>query len=146
MWRVHVPDGGDVVVRLPRRPATAETVHRELTLLRLISESSIASVVSTPPVRHVGEPHEVFPHRWAILGWLDGSDAWSARVALDGRCERLAADLAEAVLAIGRLRDMPVPYRRPGGRGGPLVPLDGAWTGGWMILGGVPPTSSTSLP
>lgn len=123
MWRVHVPDGADVVVRLPRRPPTAGTVDQELTLLRLISESSVATVVGTPPVHHVGEPHEVFPHRWAVLGWLDGSDAWSARAALDGRFEQLAADLAEAVLAIGRLRGMPVPQRERGGRGGPLEPL-----------------------
>lgn len=123
MWHVHVPDGADVVVRLPRRPPPAETVDHELTLLRRISESSVAAVVSTPPVRHVGEPHEVFPHRWAILGWLDGTDAWSARAALDGRCERLAADLAEAVPEICGLRDMPVPHAKPGWRGGPLVPL-----------------------
>ena len=123
MWRVHVADSTDVVVRLPRRPSTAETVEQELTLLRLISESSVVSVARTPPVCHVGEPHEVFPHRWAVLGWLDGSDAWSARAALDGRLDGLAADLAAAVLAIGRLQGMPVPRRPPGARGGPLAPL-----------------------
>jgi aminoglycoside phosphotransferase (APT) family kinase protein len=123
MWRVHLPRGGDVVVRLPRRRDTAEAFGRELELLCLISESPLTSVVSTPPVRHLGEPHEAFPHRWAVLGWLDGSDAWSARTTLDGKLEWLATDLAEVVLAIGRLVDVPAPQREPGRRGGPLAPL-----------------------
>lgn len=25
--------------------------------------------------RHVGQPHEVFPHHWSVLEWIDGSDA-----------------------------------------------------------------------
>jgi aminoglycoside phosphotransferase (APT) family kinase protein len=123
MWRVHVPESADVVVRLPRRRHAAEKSGQELDLLRLISESSLASVVTTPPVRHVGEPHEEFPHRWGVLGWLDGSDAWSARKTLEGEPESLAADLAEAVLAIGALADVPAPRREPGGRGGPIGPL-----------------------
>jgi aminoglycoside phosphotransferase (APT) family kinase protein len=123
MWRVHVPDSADVVVRLPRRRHAAETVGQELDLLRLISESSLASVVSTPPVRHLGEPHEVFPHGWGVLGWLDGSDAWSARASLEGELESLAVDLAEAVLAIGTLTGVPAPRRKPGRRGGPIGPL-----------------------
>jgi hypothetical protein len=61
----------------------------ELDLLRLISESSLASVVSTPPVRHVGEPHEVFPHRWGVL---DGFDAWSARGTLQGELDQWLDD------------------------------------------------------
>lgn len=123
MWRVHLPGGGDVVVRLPRRPHTAESFGEELDLLRRMSESSLASVVSTPPVRHLGEPHEAFPHRWAVLGWLDGSDAWSSRTTLEGDLEWLATDLAEAVLAIGQLVDMPAPRRESGQRGGPIGPV-----------------------
>jgi aminoglycoside phosphotransferase (APT) family kinase protein len=123
MWRVRVGEGEDVVVRLPRRRHTAETLGQELHLLRLVSEGSLASVVSTPPVRHVGEPHEVFPHRWAVLGWLDGTDAWSARTTLDGDLEWLATDLAEAVLAISRLVDVPAPRRESGQRGGPIAPI-----------------------
>jgi aminoglycoside phosphotransferase (APT) family kinase protein len=54
MWRVRVPGSADVVVRLPRRRHAAETLEEELDVLRAISESSLPSIVSTPPrVRRV---------------------------------------------------------------------------------------------
>ena len=123
MWRVHVPDGADVVVRLPRRAGAAQSIGQELDLLRSISDSALATVVDTPAVRHDGEPDAAFPHRWAVLGWLDGSDAWTARDDLDGGLDDLAVDLAHAVRAIGELRDVPAPRRDPGDRGGPVEPL-----------------------
>lgn len=123
MWRVNVPDGADVVVRLPRRAGAAKTIGQELNLLRTISDSSLSKVVNTPTVRHVGEPEDAFPHRWAVLAWLDGSDAWSARHELDGELDDLAIDLAQAVRAIGRLSEIPAPRRYPGYRGGPVEPL-----------------------
>lgn len=123
MWRVHVPGREDVVARLPRRRHAADTILQELDLLRQLSESSLAPVISTPTVRHVGEPHDVFPHGWGVLGWLDGSDAWSTRDALDGDLETLAVDLASVVLAIGSVADVPAPTRARGERGGPIAPL-----------------------
>jgi aminoglycoside phosphotransferase (APT) family kinase protein len=123
MWRVNVPDGADVVVRLPRRAGAAKRIGQELNLLRAISDSSISKVVNTPTVRHVGEPEDAFPHRWAVLAWLHGSDAWSARHELDGELDDLAIDLAQAVRAIGRLSEIPAPHRDPGYRGGPVEPL-----------------------
>ena len=123
MWRVRVPDGGDVVVRLPRRRHTGDALAWELDLLCSVSTTPLASVVGIPHVRHRGSPHEVFPHHWAVLGWIDGSDAWSARTTLDGDLEGLATDLAEAVLTIGRLTDVPAPRREPGQRGGPIAPI-----------------------
>jgi aminoglycoside phosphotransferase (APT) family kinase protein len=123
MWRVRVGSGRDVVVRLPRRPGAAESVVHETELLGRLTTSSLGSVVSTPPVLHVGEPHEVFPHRWSVLGWLDGSDAWSARAELDKSLEDLAVDLGEAVLAIRELSDLPAAERLAGDRGGPIEPL-----------------------
>ena len=123
MWRVHVPDGADVVVRLPRRAGAAQSIGQELDLLRSISDSALATVVDTPAMRHDGEPDAAFPHRWAVLGWLDGSDAWTARDDLDGGLDDLAVDLAHAVRAICGLRDVPAPRRDPGDRGGPVEPL-----------------------
>ena len=123
MWRVRVEPGQDVVVRLPRRPHTAHQVEREMTLLRRLAASPLAAIVRTPTVRHIGRAHETFPYRWAVLDWLNGSDAWTERDTLAGHLDVLAVDLANAVLAIGALTDMAVPARTPGTRGGPIAPL-----------------------
>jgi aminoglycoside phosphotransferase (APT) family kinase protein len=123
MWRVRVPSGEDVVVRLPRRPRAAANVGIELDVLQTIADGPLAAVVETPRVLHVGTPDEAFPHRWAVLGWLDGADAWTARKTLGGALESIAIDLAAAVRSIGTLTDMPVPHREPGERGGPIEPL-----------------------
>lgn len=123
MWRVRVETGVDVVVRMPRRPHAAEMVEQEMKLLSALSATQLPSVVGTPTVRHVGEPHEVFPHRWSVLEWLDGTDAWSGRETVSEDSNALAVDLAEAVLIIGELADLPAPVRGPGSRGGPIEPL-----------------------
>ncbi len=123
MWRVRVDGGSDVVVRLPRRPRAAGLVAQETALLRALSATRIGIVVSTPRVLHVGEPLEVFPHRWSVLSWLEGTDAWAARNTLDNDLRGLASDLGEAVLAIREIEDLPAPRRVPGERGGPIEPL-----------------------
>jgi len=124
MWRVYVDEGCDVVVRLPRRPGAAEGVLRETAVLRELYDRGFGSVVKTPRVRHVGEPHERFPHYWSVLEWIDGTDAWTARHDLDRRLlDTLAVDLADAVAAIGRIDIEGCRERRPGDRGGPLGPL-----------------------
>jgi aminoglycoside phosphotransferase (APT) family kinase protein len=120
MWRLHGEPGDDLVVRLPRRPHAAEQVAQEMELLGALRTSRLSSIVRTPNVRHVGEPHEVFPHRWSVLDWLDGTDAWFARDTLREPLDALAVDLAEAVLVIGNLAGLPAPDRLPGRRGGPI--------------------------
>ncbi len=128
MWRVRLDGGPDVVVRLPRRPQAAAKVGEELAVLQRIERSPIAAIVKTPVVRHRGEPHEVFPHRWSVLGWIDGTDAWAARADLAARPGGpLAADLGRLVAALGDLGELAdidgLSPRPPGSRGGPLVPL-----------------------
>jgi aminoglycoside phosphotransferase (APT) family kinase protein len=123
MWRVHVPDGEDVVVRLPRRARTAIDVDREAGVLRSIADGPLAKVVRTPVVLHAGTTTGEFPFPWTVLDWLDGTDAWTERTALDGAGEDLAIDLAAAVRVIGGLTQIPAPPRQPGERGGPIVPL-----------------------
>ncbi len=124
MWRVRVDDGPDLVVRLPRRAAAAAGVLCETAVLHQIEQTSIGSFVKTPKVRHVGEPHGVFPHHWSVLEWIDGNDAWALRHDLDGRrLDALAADLADAVTAIGAVDAHDARPRSPGSRGGPLRPL-----------------------
>ena len=124
MWRVCVDDGPDVVIRLPRRSGAAAGVLAEAAVLQQIEQATIGSIVSTPKLRHVGEPHERFPHHWTVLEWIDGSDAWTLRHDLDGRpLDALAHDLAEAVTMIGTIEVEHAGQRSPGSRGGPLLPL-----------------------
>lgn len=118
MWRL----GADLVVRLPRRPGAAAQIGHEIEVLAELDATALASVVATPPVRHVGEPHEVFPHPWCILGWLEGTDVWTAEPSAPDLVG-LAAGLAAAVLAIGDLQGVPGPTQPPGRRGGPMEPL-----------------------
>ncbi len=124
MWRVRLYDQPDVVVRLPRRPGAAAGVEREMAVLQQVEHSRVRSIVTTPSVRHVGEPQEAFPHHWSVLEWIDGSDAWTERADLAGRSlDSLAHDLAQSVTAIGEVTVVDVPQRPPGTRGGPLRPL-----------------------
>ena len=124
MWRVRLQDQPDVVVRLPRRPDAAASAEHEMRVLRQIEQSQVRSRVITPSVRHTGRPHEVFPHRWSVLEWIDGSDAWTERVDLASRSlDALARDLARSVRAIGETTVADIRKRQPGSRGGPLRPL-----------------------
>lgn len=124
MWRVRLDDQPDVVVRLPRRPGAAAGVERELAVLQQVERSRVRSIVATPSVRHVGQPHEAFPHHWSVLEWIDGSDAWTERADLAGRSlDSLAHDLAQSVRLIGEVTVVGVQQRPPGSRGGPLLPL-----------------------
>ena len=123
MWRICMSNDDDVVVRLPRRARSGETLRRELELLTLIATSPLAGVVATPTLRHMGEPTDAFPHPWAVLDWLDGSDAWTVRHDLEPSAEQFAVDLAAAIRVIGRLTDLPASTRQPGERGGPIEPL-----------------------
>ncbi len=128
MWRIRLDDEPDVVVRLPRLPGAAAGVEREIAVLQRI-EGRLSSRIATPSVRHLGEPHERFPHRWSVLEWIDGTDAWTGRDELvPGQDERdLARDLAEVVTALTALVDLrdidQLKRRSPGNRGGPLEPL-----------------------
>lgn len=117
MWRVQLEDGVDVVVRLPRRPGAAAMVEQEVAVLRRVDAADIG--VPTPVVRHVGSANEAFPHRWSVLDWIDGTDAWNSR----HEPSNLAGDLANAVTSIGTITDIDVQRRSARQRGGPLEPL-----------------------
>ena len=123
MWRLRVDGGDDLVVRLPRRPHAAEGVQQEADLLRALEQTALPAIFRTPTVRHLGEPHGVFPHQWTVLEWLDGTDAWTGRDAVSSSLDAIGLDLAEAVLAIGALAGMPAPARAIGQRGGPIEPI-----------------------
>lgn len=124
MWRVSLEGEPDVVARLPRRPGAAAGVTQEVSVLRQIGVAPIGGFISTPVVRHLGQPQPEFPYPWSVLQWIDGSDAWTGRrqLAAWGQ-DRLSDDLAHAVSAIGALAIDEVSERSPGSRGGPLAPL-----------------------
>jgi aminoglycoside phosphotransferase (APT) family kinase protein len=112
MWRGEVDGGPDLVVRLPRRPGADEGAEREHQLLQQLAATPLTSIVATPPLLHVGKPHDLYPHRWSVLAWLDGRDAWTARRDIDDDSPHLAERLAEVVTAIGSLpHGLPVPKR-----------------------------------
>ncbi|MEL6893844.1 MAG: phosphotransferase, partial [Actinomycetota bacterium] len=124
MWRVRVDGQSDLVVRLPRRSGSAAGVLAETAVLERLEQASISSTVLTPRVRHVGDPHEVFPHHWSVLEWIDGDDAWARRHDLARRSlHALAHELADAICAIRAVDTDGVRRREPGSRGGPLGPL-----------------------
>jgi len=125
MWRVRAEHGPDVAVRLPRRPGAAAGVLAESAMLQQLEQMPIGPAVRTPRVRHLGEASDVFPHRWMVLEWIDGTDAWTLRRELDGRPldDALALDLAAAVTTIRTIDATNAEQRTPGSRGGPLLPL-----------------------
>jgi aminoglycoside phosphotransferase (APT) family kinase protein len=123
MWRGRVDGSPDIVVRLPRRPGAAEAAEREYQLLQQLAATPLTSIVAIPQLLHVGNPHELYRHRWSVLAWLDGRDAWTARHDIDHDSPRLGARLAEVVTAIGGLgHGLPVPKRAVDDEGVPIRP------------------------
>ena len=79
--------------------------------------------VAFPVLRHSGQPTEKFPHAWAVLEWLEGTDAWTSRHdLLDPHSDDLAIDVAQVVSAI-RAVVVDVPVRAAGERGAHSVPF-----------------------
>jgi aminoglycoside phosphotransferase (APT) family kinase protein len=113
--------GSFFVVRLPRIMGAARGLTAEIDWLpRLRGRLS----VTVPELVHAGEPTDAYPYPWAVLGWLDGTDAWAARHQEAWFGAGLGHDLANTVL---ELRATPIdnaPIRQPGTRGGPLSALD----------------------
>ncbi len=112
--------GGRFVVRLPRLADAAGRLGVELSWLPRLAGFPVA----VPEVVHVGEPTEAYPHRWAIVRWLDGVDAWDARHHGDWFGTDLGQDLAAVVRHLRGMSAAGAPPREPGQRGGPLRALD----------------------
>ncbi len=112
--------GTDHVARFPRTARAAASLDLEVVVLPRVAG---LVPVQVPRVEHVGFPGPLYPHRWAVLTWIEGEDAWARRRRVeDPHGEALAHDLADLVLA---LRAAPplgvVPRRAPGRRGGPVA-------------------------
>jgi len=122
MWRVRTARG-DVVVRLPRRDRQSTDMAYEIEVLRAVAASPLPAIGRTPQVLHAGAPTPEFPCTWAVLSWLDGVDAWTARQLLHAPLERLATDLAGVVRIVRELTGLPARRRADGDRGGAIGPL-----------------------
>ncbi len=112
--------GTEFVVRLPGFHDAARRLGVELEWLPRL----IGLPVPVPEVVHAGSPSDSYPFRWAVLRWLDGTDAWEAREQPGWFGADLGHDLASV---IRHLRHTPLanaPARKPGERGGPLRQLD----------------------
>lgn len=111
--------GSDLVVRLPRTPGAADSLGREVEWLPRFR----GLPAEVPEVVHAGAPGHGYPFGWAVLRWIDGTDAWEARER-DWFGAELGRDLA---VLVHRMRELPVDGLRPrrrGERGGPLDELD----------------------
>ncbi|MEU6773592.1 aminoglycoside phosphotransferase family protein [Streptomyces sp. NPDC046759] len=119
--------GGDLLVRLPRRPGAAEDLTLEQRwLLRL---GPLLPVAVPEPVG-TGEPDEGYPWSWSVHRWLDGRNPVAGSVR---EPRRLAEDLAAFVRALRRIpaQDAPLGYR-----GGPLRDRDEPTRAAVAELGG----------
>lgn len=115
-WDNHmVRLGGDLAVRLPRRPSAVELLRRELDWMPCIAADT---GVPVPAPAHRGAPLPgVHDGPWAVLPWTAGTVALEATP--EGR-DRHAAALGHLLrrLHVPAPADAPV---NPAGRGGPLA-------------------------
>jgi aminoglycoside phosphotransferase (APT) family kinase protein len=111
--------GDDLLVRMPRTPGAADSLEGEL---RVLPRLGGTLPVPIPSVHHVGHAGVGYPHAWAVLGWLPGTDGWSGRHAVDDpHGDDLAADVAGVVSALRAAPGPRVPRRGVGQRGGPVT-------------------------
>ncbi|MEU1011909.1 aminoglycoside phosphotransferase family protein [Streptomyces sp. NPDC005890] len=107
--------GGDLVVRLPRRPsAVPDVTHEHRWLPRL----GPLLPVAVPEPLGMGEPDDGFPWPWSVYRWLEGHNPVAGAVV---EPERLAEELGGFVRALRRID----PHDGPAaGRGVPLADRD----------------------
>ena len=112
--------GVDMVVRLPRRERTAETLQKERRWLPTLAPRLPLAV---PVPLAEGMPTEALPWTWSVYRWLEGDDA---TVAPPADSPRLAADLARFLTALQRIDTAggPGPGEHNFDRGEPLVARD----------------------
>lgn len=105
--------GADLLVRLPRRSASAHLLEHEQRWLPVIGPSLPLPV---PVPERVGEPGHGFPWRWSVVPWIPGRPIHGA-TGLDWPA--IAAQLGAFVAAV----DRPAPPDAPSNpyRGTPLT-------------------------
>lgn len=118
--------GPELVVRLPRSPAAAVSLGREVEWLPRLA----GLAVSVPEVVHAGVAGEGYPYPWAVVRWIDGHDAWERRDR-EWFGASLGRDLAQLVRELRARPVMDARRRVPGERGGPLLAIDDS-VRGWL--------------
>ena len=112
--------GGDMVVRLPRRPGATGQVEKEH---RWLPELAPLLPLAIPVPLAEGRPGEGYPWSWSVYRWLEGDTATEGRVTDPGQAAR---SLGQFVAAMQRIDPSGGP--RPGApnssRGVPLATRD----------------------
>jgi len=89
--------GDRMVVRLPRRKRTTETLEKELQWLPFLA-AQLPLAIPIPKVE--GTPAEGYPFLWSVYTWLKGENA---TVELVTDVKQLAIDLAQFLAALQRI-------------------------------------------
>ena len=112
--------GDDLAVRMPLRPDAVGGLLKEIRWLPLVAPHLSLDV---PEVVAAGAPSGDYPFPWAVVRWLPGEDATTARI---DSVRELALTVAGFVAEL-RAIDMtgaPAPGSAGFGRGGPLAGRD----------------------
>ncbi|KAA6463387.1 aminoglycoside phosphotransferase family protein [Acidobacteria bacterium AB60] len=112
--------GNEMVVRLPRRQRTVETLLKERLWLPTLARE-LPVPVPTPIVE--GEPGEGYPFPWSVYSWLRGENA-----TINGihNLNQFANDLADFITALQKVDSSagPAPGEHNFFRGAPLKSRD----------------------
>ena len=124
--------GDDMVVRLPRRERTSETLQKER---RWLPRLAPLLPLAVPVPLAEGNPAEGYPFSWSVYRWLTGETATGGRITDLGQ---LTADLAQFVAALQRIdpTDGPAPGEHNFFRGEPLGRRDEATRAAIVSLDG----------
>ena len=112
--------GDELAVRLPMQPGAVGSLLKEFAWLPVIAPQLGLEV---PEFLHLGEPDERYPFPWALVRWLEGTDAAAGRVDSLTETARILASFITELHAIDA-SDAPRPGDPGFGRGGPLVDRD----------------------
>ena len=124
--------GADMVVRLPRRERTTETLKKER---RWLPRLAPLLPLGVPLPLADGLPGEGFPFEWSVYCWLEGDDMTAEPVS---DLTRLATDLAEFVTALQEIDPAggPPPGEHNFFRGEPLARRNESTRAAIASLGG----------
>lgn len=108
--------GDGMLVRMPRRERTAQTLHKERQWLPRLAP---ALPLRLPEPIASGIPGDGYPFEWAVYTWLEGEPATAVKIP---DAAQAAADLAEFLAALQRVDadGGPAPGEHNFFRGAPL--------------------------